>query len=162
MVASPSTETASAPKAELKPLLRNAISFFESRHVHWSATVPNTVTREDLLLPSLWSVVADQFHVYDRVFVLSASRSFAAELMVLECSRGFAQVVELNYWPLPAILVTSDNLPSGFSVEYLGAVTTSGTGGYCARRICDSVLICQGHTSRDACVAELLNHASLR
>ncbi|MNP36255.1 hypothetical protein D3C76_1296280 [compost metagenome] len=154
------TETNEAP-VKVTPLVRSAIGFFEFQHNRWSAVVPRGTTKERLLQSGLWSVVSDQFKAYDLIYVLEESRAFYAQLLVLDCGRGYCSVQLLNFWPLPALLVSEAGLPPGFDVFYAGPIN-NGTGGYCVKRVTDGVMMAQGHSSKDLALAALLESATLR
>ena len=159
---STSTEPAEAPAETLKPLTRSAVTFSEAKNNQWTATVPRNTTAEQLCQSGLWSVVSDQFRPYDRVQVVEASRAYFAELLVIDCGRGYCSMLLLNLWPLPALLVSNEGLPPGFDVFYSGPINTDGSGGYNVKRLADGVLIIRGKTSRDAALAALLDHATLK
>lgn len=161
MASSPSTETQEAPTVQLKPLTRAAVTFAENRRNHWSATVQAGTTKEQLLQSSLWSVVCDNFSFLDRISVIWADRSAYAELLVLDAGRGHCTVHLLSLHQLPALLISEAGLPPGFDCFYAGPISNA-DGGYCVKRTSDGVLMCKGHTSREAALAELLDHASLR
>jgi hypothetical protein len=154
----PSTETA---EAKITPLTRSAVSFHESRNNNWSAVVPPGTTKERLLQSGLWSVVSDTFHAYDRINVIWADRSGYAELLVIDCGRGFCNVILLNYHQLPALLVSEQGLPPGFDIYFDGPIT-NGEGGYCVKRLSDGCLLVRGKPNRDEALKELLDSATLR
>lgn len=155
-------EPEEAPAAKLTPLTRSAVTFAEARNNSWQAIVPAGTTAETLIQSGLWSVVADQFRAYDRVACIEASRRFYAELLVLDCGRGFCSMILLNLWPLPALLVSNEALPAGFDAFYAGPLDSNGGGGYCVKRLADNVLLVKGKPNRDAALEELLLHATLR
>lgn len=149
------------PFPKIKPLVRSAVAFHESRNMDWSAVVERGTTKEVVVLSSLWSVVSDQFHSFDRVNVIWADRSAYAELLVLDAGRGYCNMILLAYHPLPALLVSEAGLPPGFDIFYAGPIEND-TGGYCVKRLCDGVLMVKGQSSREAALAELLGSATLR
>lgn len=160
----PSTETAPTPELpaiKIKPLIRSAVGFHESKNNNWSAVIPRGTTREMVVLSGLWSVVSDRFHAYDRVIAIWEDRSAYAELLVLDAGRGYCNMILLAYHPLPALLVSEAGLPPGFDIFYAGPVEND-TGGYCVKRLTDGVLMVKGKPSRDAALAELLDSATLR
>ncbi|MHC8382655.1 hypothetical protein [Pseudomonas sp. LB3P14] len=159
MANSPSTEHEAPVK--ITPLTRSAVAFHESRNNTWSAVVPAGTTKERLLQSGLWSVVSDTFHSFDRINVIWADRSGYAELLVVDCGRGFCNVILLNYHQLPALLVSEHGLPPGFDIYFDGPIN-NGEGGYCCKRIADGVLIVRGKANRDEALAELLDSATLR
>lgn len=154
-----STETAEAPAEKIKPLVRSAVTFQESRNNSFSAVVPRSTTKERLVQSGLWSVVADQFRAYDRINVIEESRAFYAELLVIDAGRGYCNLQLLNFWPLPALLVSTEGLPPGFDIFYAGPDSDAQ---YCVKRVADGVLMVKGKPSRDAALAELLDSATLR
>lgn len=154
-------DTAELPEPKLTPLVRSALAFFESRNNSWSAVVPRGTTKERLTQSGLWSVVSDQLRAYDRIVVLEESRAYYAELLVLDAGRGYCNLILLNYYPLPALLVSEAGLPPGFDIFYAGPIS-DGDGGYCVKRFADGVLMVKGKPSRDAALAELLDSATLR
>lgn len=163
MANSPSTDKVEPTEApiKIKPLVRSAMTFHETRNNNWSAVIPRGTTKEMLTLSALWSVCSDQWHSFDRVNCIWEDRSAYAELLVLDAGRGYANVILLSYHPLPALLVSEAGLPPGFEIFYSGPVENASRG-YCVKRLCDGVLMVQGKTSRDAALAELLDSATLR
>lgn len=154
-------EEAAAETAELKPLFRSAVTFAEARNNSWSAVVPRGTTKEQLTQSGLWSVVSDQFRAFDRVTAIYEDRSAIADLLVVDCGRGFCSMQLLHFYPLPALLVSTEGLPPGFDIFYAGPINNA-EGGYCVKRLSDNVLLVKGKTSRDAALAELLDSATLR
>ncbi|MNJ65328.1 hypothetical protein D3C77_613370 [compost metagenome] len=127
----------------------------------WSAVIPRGITKEMVVLSTLWSVVSDQFHSYDRINAIWSDRSAYAELLVLDAGRGYCNLILLSYHPLPALLVSEAGLPPGFDCFYAGPLEND-NGGYCVRRITDGVMMVKGKSSKDAALAELLESATLR
>ncbi|UVJ46216.1 hypothetical protein NVV94_12150 [Pseudomonas sp. LS1212] len=159
MANSPSTETAEAPAEKIIPLYRSAITFNESRNNVWSAVVPRNTSKERLLQSGLWSVVSDQFRPFDRVNVIYEDRSGYAELLVVDAGRGFCTMQLLHFYPLPALLTSTEGLPPGFSIDYRGPDQECQ---WCVTRLADNVMMVRGKPSRDAALAELLDSATLR
>lgn len=145
----------------IKPLTRSAMTFADARFVQWSVIMPRGVSKEQLTLSGLWSVIGDQLHTGDRLTVMAEDRSYYAECLVLDAGRGFANIHLLNYYHLPALLVAQEGLPPGFEIFFAGDLG-NGDGGYCAKRVCDGVLMTKGHNNREACLAALLESATLR
>ncbi|MEE1917253.1 hypothetical protein V0R52_12685 [Pseudomonas asiatica] len=146
---------------KVKALPRSAMQFHETRNMDWSVVIPRGTTKEMLTLSALWSVVSDQWHAFDRIYCIGEARDYYAELLVLDAGRGYANVVLLSYHPLPALLVSEAGLPPGFECFFAGPLVND-SGGYCVKRLCDGVLMVKGKTSKEAALAELLDHASLR
>lgn len=147
------------PAAKIVPLVRSAINFQEARNNSWSAVVPRHTSKERLLQSGLWSVVSDQFRAFDRVYVIYEDRSAYAELLVIDAGRGFCNMLLLNYWSLPALLVSTEGLPPGFEISYKGPDADCQ---WCCVRLADGVMMVKGKPSRDAALAELLESATLR
>lgn len=63
----------------------------------WVVTVEQGVTREDLMNPSFWGHVANQFRPYDRIEARSDDGTFFAEYLILSCERTYAKVKELTW-----------------------------------------------------------------
>lgn len=76
--------------------------FKESGYVRtvWCATVPQDVTRKDLLKPEFWSHIAGQARPGDLIDVRVDDESFFAQYYVKSCSRTYVQVFELNWFDL--------------------------------------------------------------
>ncbi|MNE07663.1 hypothetical protein D3C80_1002900 [compost metagenome] len=164
MPSAPSTEKVDAtelPPIKIKPLARSAMLFHETRNMDWSVVIPRGTTREMLTLSALWSVVSDQWHAFDRVYCIGEARDFYAELLVLDAGRGYANVILLSYHALPALLVSEAGLPPGFECFYAGPIVND-EGGYQVKRLCDGCLIVRGKPNKEAAIAALLDHASLR
>lgn len=143
----------------VKALLPGAVTFFDSRQNTWSAIVLAGTTKEQLLQSGIWSVAGERFRAFDLVRVLEASRAYYAELLVVASGRGYCSMHLLSFHPLEALLtLEAGQLPPGFSIEYRGPDQDQQ---YCALRVADSVTIVRGKATREECLQELLNHASL-
>jgi hypothetical protein len=154
---SPDTAPAEAPKKKFSPLKPSDVKLAESTNNTWRAVVPRGTTREDLLVSDLWSVMAHNFLSYDRINIVSETREFFAELLVIDAGRGYCSLVELSFTPLPAIIVANNDVPSNHSIEHCGPEKL-----YIVRRLSDGVILGEGFPSRDAALAHLISHASLR
>lgn len=161
MASTVSTETAEAPPFKIKPLVRSAMAFFESRNSIMTVTVAKENTAATIVQSAQWSVISDQLRPFDRIVAIWEDRSTYAELLVLDAGRGYANLQLLNYWPLPVLLVSEAGLPPGFDCFYAGPLEND-NGGYCVKRLADGVLMVKGKSSRDAALAELLDSATLR
>lgn len=146
------------PRRPSSPALpRNSLKLRESTNNTWRAIAPRGTPRERLLDSDFWSVVSESFLAYDVIAVIAEDRSYYAELLVLECGRGYASLVELNFHPLPALLVANDGLPPNHEIVHLGPDDLYGV-----RRCSDGVMLGKGFASRDEALAFLLDHATLR
>ena len=146
--------------AKVVPLVQSAMTFADARNVHWSCVVPRDTTRQMLTLSSFWSLCSTKpLHAFDRITVIAADRSFYAEMLVLDAGVGFANVIELAYHPLPALLAVADSLPAGFEARYQGPEQGERWG---VIRLADNVRVVTGHSSRDEALKALLAHASLK
>ena len=144
----------------LIPLKPGAVTFLEARQNAWSAVVPRGTTRERLLQSGLWSIAGERFRAYDTVHVIDEGRSFFAILLVVASGRGYCHMEVINWVPLEAHLtLEAGSLPPGFEIEWRGPDLDAR---YCALRVADSVTIVKGMATREECLAELLNHASLK
>lgn len=144
----------------LIPLKPQAVNFLESRNNSWSAVVPRGTTRERLLQSALWSIAGERFRAYDKIDVIDEGRSYFAQLLVVASGRGYVHLEVLNWLPLEANLtLEAGSLPPGMAIEWRGPDHGAQ---YCALRLADSVTIVAGKATREECLAELLNHASLR
>lgn len=151
------TPEVEAPVIPLKP---GAVTFLEARNNAWSAVVPRGTTKERLLQSGLWSVAGERFRAYDVVHVIDEGRSYFAQLLVVASGRGYCHMAVLNWVPLEAHLtLEAGGLPPGFLIEWRGPDHEAK---YCALRVADSVTIVKGKDTREECLAELLDHGSLR
>lgn len=141
------------PRAALP---RNNTKLFESVNNRWRSVAPRDTPRERLVESDFWSTTAEQFLPYDRITVIGEARDYIAELLVLECGRGYASLVELSYTPLPALLVSRDGLPPNHSILYAGPDKL-----FIIKRESDSVILGEGFTTREEALAHLLDHRSL-
>lgn len=160
MANSLSTET-ELPELKVKPLLKSAVQMTEYRNNNFTAVIERGTTKEMVTLSSLWSIVSDQFHSYDRVCAIWSDRSAYAELLVIDSGRGYCSMILLSYHPLPALLVSEAGLPPGFDIYFAGPVD-SDNGGYCVKRLVDGVIMVKGKHNRADALAELLESATLR
>lgn len=146
---------------ELKPLRsalqRSALKLRESTNNSWRIVAPRGTTRERLQEADFYAVVGDLFLAFDKLHVIAEDRSYYWEGLVLDSGRGYANVVELSFHPLPALLVCQDSLPSNHEIVHLGADDLYGV-----KRMSDGILLGKGFPSRQAAVDFLLDHATLR
>jgi len=153
---------ANAPATELKQiklsaLTRSNFALMESKQNIFRAIIPRGTPRERITQPDFWSTCAELMHAYDLVWCIGEDRSFIAQYVCLEAGRGYASLHELSFTPLPALLVTSDGLPPGHSIQYLGADQLYGV-----LRSCDGVVMQTGFTNKQLALDWLLAHASLK
>lgn len=152
-------DTQEAPAKPRKPiaLQKSALKLREFTNAHWRAVIPRNTPRERLLDSDFWAVVANDFQPFDIVCCVAEDRAYYAEILVIECGRGYASLVELNFTPLPALLVTTAGLPPGFEIYHAGPEKL-----YCIKRVADGVSMGEGFPSREKALEHLLDHASLR
>lgn len=148
---------------ELKPLKittalpRSSLKLRESANNSWRIVAPRGTTRERLQDPDFYAVVGDLFLAFDKLHIVMEDRSAYIELLVLDSGRGYANVVELSFHPLPALLVCQESLPSNHEIVHLGADDLYGV-----KRTSDGIILGKGFPSRQAAVDFLLDHATLR
>lgn len=156
-MANVSTEALPPRRTPLPALSSEYCKLAETVNNTWRATVPKGTPRERLLESSMWATVAERFTPFDKIIAVSADRSFYSELLVLENGRGWANVVELNYHPLPCLVVDQAGLPPNHVIEHGGVDDL-----YLVRRVSDGVILQKGFESRQHALEFLLEHASLR
>lgn len=150
--------TTDAPSRPKTPALtRQGFKLREYANSAWRVIADRGVTIERLCDTDYWSLVAQDLHPFDTLHVIAADRSYYAELLVVDCGRGYAAVELLLHKPLPPLLAITDRLPPGFELKYNGPESQ-----WTATRLCDGVVIGTGFSSRDACLQHLLDHASLQ
>lgn len=157
MTAPAITETPHLRPASSPALRRDACKLREHANHEWRIVAARGVPRDRLCQSDYWSVVADQFLPYDKLFIISEGRDWYAEALVLECGRGYASVIELCFHPLPALLVSGEGLPPNHEIYHAGPDKR-----YCVKRCSDGVVMGEGFNSRDEAVEFLISHASLR
>ena len=88
----------------------------------WTAIVSSDTSIEQMLKPSFWGHVAQQFRVGDHVEVVSEDQSFYAEFYVRFARRLEASVSLLRKVDLREVRSTVDNdLTSSYSVKFRGS-----------------------------------------
>ncbi|WP_024301974.1 hypothetical protein [Pseudogulbenkiania sp. MAI-1] len=151
------TELETPRRPRLAALTRDRCKLNESVNNCWRAVVPNNITREQLILSDLWSVVSQFFNAYDTIRVVDEGRRFYAELLVLNCGRGYAEIIELSFHELPAMLTSQEGLPPNFSIDYMGPEKQ-----YQIKRLSDGVIFRDGFASKADAVAYLLSHNAVQ
>lgn len=146
-----------APKKKFSPLKPSEVKLRESTNNDWRAIVPRGTARDDLLVSDLWSIVSANFLPLDLIRVVAEDRSYYAELLVIEAGRGYANIIELSFTNLPAIILSKDGIPPNHEIKHLGPDRL-----YVVQRLADGVILGEGFSSREAALAHLLSHASLR
>ncbi|MGQ7959891.1 hypothetical protein ACUTAF_19600 [Pseudomonas sp. SP16.1] len=145
------------PQKPAKALPRSAAKLRESTNNSWRVVAPRGTSRERLQHPDFWSVVGDLFINFDKVHVVFEDRSAYCELLVMDCGRGYANVIELAWHPLPPLLICNNDLPPNHEIIHLGPDDL-----YAVRRCSDGILLGKGFRSRDDALAFLMDHATLR
>lgn len=150
------TPTADTPRIKTPALSRQGFKLREFANNAFRVIAGRGVTVERLTDPDYWSLVAQDLHPFDTLHVIAEDRSFYAELLVVDCGRGYAACELLLHKPLAPLLTITDRLPPGHELRYAGPESQ-----WQAIRLCDGVVIGTGFSSRDACLQHLLDHASL-
>ena len=75
-------------------------------------------TRETLLDPGYWSHVSERLTPYSKITVRCDDGTFYAELLVLDCGRGWAKLQVLNWWALSTIDVAQSQSSAGKREDY--------------------------------------------
>lgn len=105
---------------EIKPAKLNQLVIAESKRiVHYYMLDPG-VQLEDALIPDFWSNAASKLHRRDLIELEPIDSSWWAQLLVTEVGPEFAKTVLLHKIDLPVHELTTDDLPLGTSVFFLG------------------------------------------
>lgn len=124
----------------------------EFRIIYPAGTPP-----ERLLESSFYATVAHQFQPYDELILIDAGRTTYSRYLVLQAGHGYCEVHKLYSSPLPALMcAVGERLPSNHKIVWTGPET-----GWSAIRNSDGIVIVSLAISQEACLTELLNHASL-
>lgn len=140
-----------------KSLTMNDIKLRECACNHWVVFSPPGTTRERLEEPSFWAVVASNLRAYDEITVIASERTAHSRWLVLQAGNGYAEVLNLSWTPLPALLASvGETLPSNHKLVF------DAENGWSAVRISDGVVVVRDCKSQQEAVSRLLCHASLR
>ncbi|UVJ45070.1 hypothetical protein NVV94_05670 [Pseudomonas sp. LS1212] len=143
------------PVPSLKP---KDIKLREAAHNEWFIVAEAGTTLERLSESSYYATVAGQFIPYDELIIVDAGRTFYARYVVLQCGNGYAEVQQLSYVKLPAMLCSiGEKLPSNHRLVYCGPDEM-----WSAVRNSDGLTVIKNAISQEDCLSQLLNHASLR
>lgn len=145
------------PPVRITPLPRSAQKLISIVNNQWRVIVPRGVTREMLTASALWSVCSQDMTAGDLYFVQDEARSYFAILLCLDCGRGFANMHEVLFTPLPALVVAGGGIPPNFEIRHQGLEK-----GYCVVRLSDGVCMGENFTSYEDARQHLLSHATLR
>lgn len=130
----------------------------ESAGNEFRIVVPAGVPIERLSESSFYAVVAHQFAPYDELILIDAGRTYWARYLVLQAGRGYCELHQLAFVKLPAMLcAVGERLPSNHRIVYTGPDTL-----WSAVRSSDGVVIIERAQTQEACLEQLLQHASLR
>ena len=135
-----------APKVE-KVLLDSRFGLAETKRNQWFATVPETVTPEDLLEPSYWAHVARTLRPLDEIIVTIDSCSWRVVLLVEDAWHNGARVIELSRNALAA--TTDAENDQGLRVQWRGPHSK-----FCVVRK-DGVTIKEKLPSREVAISHL-------
>lgn len=149
--------TLDTPPVRIVPVPRSAQKLVSIVNNQWRVILPRGVTRETLTASALWSVCSQDMTPGDLYFVQDEARSFFAILLVLDAGRGYANMHEVLYTPLPALVVAGGGLPPNFEIRHEGLEK-----GYCVIRLSDGVVYGTNFTSYEDARQYLLDHATLR
>lgn len=144
-----------APKPTAFP--RGSIKLREYMAAVHRVVAPRGMTREQLLLPEVWSIVGCDLNRFDIIEIVAADGSYFARHLVVQQGRGYGSTVELSFTSLPATITTQEGLPANHSIEYLGPER-----GFVVTRLSDSVVLREGFKTRDEALKFLLDHGTLR
>lgn len=124
----------------------------EFRIVYPAGTPP-----ERFLESSFYATVAHLFPPYDELILIDTGRTSYSRYLVLQAGHGYAEVHKLYESKLPAMMcAVGERLPSNHKIVWTGPET-----GWSAIRNSDGITIVSNAVSQEACLTELLNHASL-
>lgn len=124
----------------------------EFRIVYPAGTPP-----ERLMESSFYATVAHLFQPYDELIMIDTGRTSYSRYLVLQSGHGYCEVHKLYSSQLPALMcAVGERLPSNHKIVWAGPET-----GWSAIRNSDGIVIVSLAVSQEACLAELLNHASL-
>lgn len=120
--------------------------------------VPAGVPIERLSESSFYATISHQFHPGDELIMCPVDRTYWARYLVLQSGMGYCEVHQLAFVQLPAMLcAVGERLPSNHKLVYCGQEEM-----WSAVRNSDGVVIIKNAISQEACLQELLQHASLR
>lgn len=106
---------------------------------------------------SFYATVAHLFQPYDELILIDTGRTVYHRRLVLQSGHGYCETHPLYSVQLPALMcAVGERLPSNHKIVWTGPET-----GWSAIRNSDGIVIVSLAISQEACLQELLNHASL-
>jgi hypothetical protein len=124
----------------------------EFRIVYPAGTPPERLSES-----SFYATVAHLFQPYDELILIDTGRTIYSRYLVLQAGHGYCEVHKLYSSQLPALMcAVGERLPSNHKIVWTGPET-----GWSAIRNSDGIAIVTLAISQEACLQELLNHASL-
>lgn len=79
------------------PLTLDRYSLDEHVNANHTITVETGTTPEDLLNPALYANISNRMNAYDHIRVRTDTGEWYAELLVLDCGKNWARVVQLYF-----------------------------------------------------------------
>lgn len=134
------------------------IKLRESVNNCWRAVIPRNTPIERLFDSDFWVVRSADFMPFDTIACVDDGRNYYVILLVLDCGRGYCNVLELSRTMLPTTLaVAGTTLPPNHEITHNGPVDL-----YVIKRISDGVILGKNFESHAKALEYLLSHASLR
>lgn len=142
------------PVASLTP---KDVKLRESVGNEFKIFVPAGVPVERLSESSFYATISHQFLPGDELIMSPVDRTYWARYLVLQAGQGYCEVQQIAFVRLEAMVcAVGERLPSNHKLVHLGQDM------WAAVRCSDGVTIITDSPSQEACLAELLQHASLR
>jgi hypothetical protein len=90
---------------------------------HWSVTIPNRATADDLKRAEFWAHLANMLRPRDRIEAESEDGSYVADCIVLDAGSNYARVTVLREYKLDVVEPQSTAAPTDHKVEWSGRHT---------------------------------------
>lgn len=149
-----------APSVQLTPGREN-LAPLDYASTRYDARIPVGVSKDDILRPEFWAHHAKDLRPFDEIRARAVDGSWVSYLMVLDCSRTWARVMQMSHFNLTtsdvSLTQSSENevaaMVAAHEVRYRGAAKFS------VIRKSDEALIKEGIASKIEAQAWLEDHA---
>lgn len=149
-----------APTPQLTPGREN-LAPLDYASTRYDARIPTGVSKDDVLRPEFWAHHAKDLRPFDEIRARAVDGSWVSYLMVLDCSRTWARVMQMNHYNLTSsdIAMTQSSEQEVAAMIAAHEVRYRGAAKFSVIRKSDEALIKDGIASKAEAQTWLENHA---
>lgn len=119
-IAEPPVEEAKVEKIPAPPLAVPRFGLAEESRNVWKATVPSTISKDDLVEEGYWANVSRSLNPGDEIICMPDDMLWRLDLQVIAAGNIWAQVVPLAHYDLSPVR-PHEQVPSRYQIQFAGA-----------------------------------------